>query len=33
MMDNIYRNIRPGEITEDVLGKTVKVAGWVENIC
>lgn len=31
-MDNIYRNIRPGEITEDVLGKTVKVAGWVENI-
>mgnify|MGYP004556686595 FL=1 len=31
-MDNIYRNIRPGEITEDVLGKTVKAAGWVENI-
>lgn len=32
MKANIYRNIRPGEITEDHIGKTLRVAGWVENI-
>ena len=32
MKANKYRNIRPGEITEDHIGKTLRVAGWVENI-
>ena len=32
MKGNIYRNIYPGDINEDTLGKTVKVAGWVANI-
>ncbi len=31
-MGNIYRNIRPGEISEKYLGKNVVVAGWIENI-
>lgn len=32
MKANIYRNVRPGELTEEYIGKTVRVAGWVENI-
>lgn len=32
MKANKYRSIRPGEITEDHIGKTLRVAGWVENI-
>lgn len=32
MRENKYRNIRPGEITENHIGKTLRVAGWVENI-
>ncbi len=32
MKANIYRNIYPGDICEDVIGKEVKVAGWVANI-
>jgi len=31
-MENIYRNIYCGEIDEKQIGKTLKVAGWVENI-
>ncbi len=29
---NIYRDITIGKITEDLIGKTVRAAGWVENI-
>jgi len=31
-MKNIYRDVNIGEITEDYIGKTIRVAGWVENI-
>ncbi|MCR5202536.1 MAG: aspartate--tRNA ligase [Lachnospiraceae bacterium] len=29
---NIYRNVLLNELTEEFVGKEVKVAGWVENI-
>ncbi len=32
MKANIYRSIRPGEISEKNIGETLRVAGWVENI-
>ena len=32
MKENIYRNIYPGDINEETLGKTVRVAGFVANI-
>ena len=31
-IENIYRNRTMNEITEGDVGKTLKVAGWVENI-
>ena len=32
MKPNIYRSIRPGDINESHIGKSVRIAGWVENI-
>jgi len=31
-MKNIYRDCNIGEISESLIGQTIKVAGWVENI-
>ncbi|MBR6328139.1 MAG: aspartate--tRNA ligase [Lachnospiraceae bacterium] len=31
-MKNIYRDHNIGEISEELIGSTVRVAGWVENI-
>lgn len=31
-MSNIYRDITLDKVSEDDIGKTVRVAGWVENI-
>ncbi|MCM1430072.1 MAG: aspartate--tRNA ligase [Muribaculaceae bacterium] len=32
MMSNIYRDMNLGQVTEDDIGKTIRIAGWVENI-
>ena len=31
-MKNSYRDVNLGEVSEDSIGKTMRVAGWVENI-
>ncbi|MCM1284379.1 MAG: aspartate--tRNA ligase [Roseburia sp.] len=31
-MSNIYRDMNLGQVTEDDIGKTIRIAGWVENI-
>lgn len=31
-MENIYRSITIGEISEEYIGKIIRAAGWVENI-
>ena len=31
-MNNMYRNCYCSDITNDYVGKTIKVAGWIENI-
>ena len=32
MKENIYRNCYCGDINNDSIGKSVKIAGWIENI-
>ena len=31
-MNNKYRNVYCGEVTEDYIGKEIKIAGWIANI-
>ncbi len=31
-MSNIYRDVTLNQVREDLIGKTIRVAGWVENI-
>ncbi|MCM1107188.1 MAG: aspartate--tRNA ligase [Blautia sp.] len=31
-MSNIYRDMNLGQVTEGDIGKTIRIAGWVENI-
>ena len=32
MMKNVYRDVTVKDVDESYIGKTVKAAGWVENI-
>ena len=31
-MSNIYRDVTLNQVSEQDIGKTIRVAGWVENI-
>ena len=31
-MSNIYRDVTLNQVSENDIGKTLRVAGWVENI-
>lgn len=31
-MGNIYRDVTLGQVTEGDIGRTIRIAGWVENI-
>ena len=32
MQANIYRDMTMAQVSEDLVGKEIRLAGWVENI-